>query len=71
MKNKNGQAHIRDFGDGRTIVVYTEDDGLRNQLERLDGCQLVVPYQFGSRTVGADLYFPKEARREIRTLLGA
>lgn len=63
-------TEIRDFGDGRTIVVYSEDNQIYRRLKQWKSCQQVVPYYQNGRVVSADLYFPKQAEVEIRKVLG-
>jgi len=63
------RTEIRDFGDGNTIVVYTEDKQLHQRLREWKHCQRVVPYESGSATLAVDLYFPKGAEAEIREAL--
>jgi len=61
-------TEIRDFGDNKTIVLYTDEQKLYRQLKDSTKCFKVVPYeqeQYSNRrvaVVGADLYFPKRYR---------
>ena len=55
---------IRDFGDGQTVVVHTNDRELASQLANYKYCFKVVPYEQWFRgkppvLVGVDYYFPK------------
>ena len=63
-------TEIRDFGDRKTIVLYTEDNEVYPRLKQWKSCQQVVPYCQNGRVIGADLYFPKQAEVEIRKVLG-
>ena len=62
-------TEIRSFGDGTTIVLYTEDKQLYHQFKEWAYCQRVVPYKRGNKMVAADLYFSKEAERGLRKAL--
>ncbi|MFQ6114201.1 MAG: hypothetical protein ACE5NG_08940 [bacterium] len=60
-------TELRDLGDNRTVVLYTNDNRvyrkLRNSVEPIK----IVPYEQeqGAKVaiVGVDLYFPKEYRK--------
>jgi len=62
-------TELRSFGDGTTIVLYTEDKRVYHQLKEWAYCQRVVLYKRGNKMVAADLYFSKEAERGLRKAL--
>jgi len=57
-------TEIRDFGDKKTIVVFTDDNSVFGNLRDSRKCLKVIPYEQEQsrkvRMVGADLYFPKK-----------
>lgn len=63
-------TEVRDFGDRKTLVVYTEDNQVYRRFKQWKSCQQVIPYYQNGRVVGTDLYFPKQAEVEIRKVLG-
>lgn len=64
-------TEIRDYGDGKTIVVYSDERELVTKLSNLKSCQKIVPYTQDQSSkkkvalIGVDLYFPK---RRLKTL---
>ena len=62
-------TEIRSFGDGTTIVLYTEDKQVYHQFKEWAYCQRVVHYKRGNKMVAADLYFSKEAERGLKKAL--
>ena len=67
-------AELRNFGDGRTIVLYTNDSrAYRKVLESVKPIN-IVPYeqeQGGKLAVlGVDLYFHKEYRKWLEKNIG-
>ena len=65
------QTEIRDFGDKKTIVVYTNDRQIANRIQGWKECFKVVTYeqeQFSRKRValvGLDLYLPKKLRGRV------
>jgi hypothetical protein len=67
-------TELRNLGDGRTIVLHTNDNRVyRKVLESVKPIK-IVPYeqeQGGKLTVlGVDLYFPKEYRKWLEKNIG-
>ena len=67
-------TELRNLGDGRTIVLYTNDNRVyRKVLESVKPIE-IVPYeqeQGGKLTMlGVDLYFPKEYRKWLEKNIG-
>jgi len=58
-------TELRNFGDGRTIVVYTDEGKVAQRIRDWSECFKVVPYeqeQYSKRKialVGLDLYLPR------------
>jgi len=63
-------TEIRDFGDGKSIVLYTEDNSVYRHLKGWKSCRQVVPYSQNGRVIAVDLQFPKEAKDHIRKAVG-
>jgi len=66
MKN----TELRDFGDGSTVVLYTEDRNIYQKMSAWESCSQVVPYEQGGRVIAYDLYFPIEMARQVKSSLG-
>jgi hypothetical protein len=71
------ETEIRKFGDGETLVVYTEDFDLCEELKQWESCQGVIPYWHPKasnpreyKATAFDLYFPKRMRRQLRRACG-
>jgi hypothetical protein len=71
------ETEIRRFGDGETLVVYTKDIDLYEELRRWESCQRVVEYvqrrasdPYKGDIIAFDLYFPKVMRRQLRQACG-
>jgi hypothetical protein len=67
-------TELRDLGDNRTVVIYTNDNRVyRNLCESVKPIK-IVPYeqeQGGKLTMlGVDLYFPKEYRKWLGKNIG-
>jgi len=67
-------TEIRDFGDNKLIVVYTNDNKVaanlvqrKQLLKEVEYCQET---KFGVRCVGKDFYFPKRQLRGVCRGLG-
>jgi len=64
-------TEIRDFGDGKTVVVYTNDRATATKLGNYKSCFKIIPYeqvQYSNKKValvGVDYYFPK---RQLKSL---
>jgi hypothetical protein len=73
-KEQSIVTELRNLGDGRTIVLYTNDDLVYKKLLDLANPIKIVPYEQergGKATVlGADLYFPKEYRSWLEKNIG-
>jgi hypothetical protein len=67
-------AELRNFGDGRTIVLHTNDNRVYRKVLDLVKPIKIVPYEQekeGKLTVvGVDLYFPKEDRKRLEKNIG-
>ena len=68
---------IREFGDKKTIVVYTKDNIVFKKLRKWKSCQKVVFYEVWKNcdprnavNVAVDLYFDKKEENRIREALG-
>ena len=61
------RTELRDFGDNKTIVLYTNDNRVYRQLRDSAKLIKIVPYEQEQRgkvvMVGVDIYFPKECRK--------
>ena len=59
---------IREFGDGKTIVLYSDNRQLITRLSNSAKCFKTIPYEQEQPSkkrialIGADLYFPKRLR---------
>lgn len=66
---------LRNFGDGKTVVVYTKDRELANRLMRREDCLRVIPYeqeQYSKHKValvGLYLYFPARIKRQLQKII--
>ena len=67
-------TELRDFGDGRTVVVYTTDNQMATKLRSYVDCFKVVDYEQeqkkGIRVVAKDFYFPRRKKRKLLGLEG-
>ena len=68
---------IRDYGDKKTIVVYTDDNTVLRKLREWKSCQKVVFYEVWENCdprnavkVAVDLYFDKKEENHIGRVLG-
>jgi len=69
---------IRDYGDKRSLVVYTDQNDIYHKLVKSTKCANVIPYYQEKngklKMVGIDLYFPKKhttwlfAKTKVTTL---
>jgi len=68
-------TEIRQFGDNRTIVVYTDNRQIASRLETYKDCFKIVPYeqeQYSKKRdtlVGVDFYFPKRIMRRLERFI--
>lgn len=70
-KNKGAEQmnEIRDFGDKKTIVLYTDENKVYQRLKQSVKCFKVIPYEQGQYSkrgvvmVGVDLYFHKKYQK--------
>ena len=61
-------TEVRDFGDGATIVLFTNQDGLYQALREDKDMSKEVPYYQGDvlgPMIAVDLYFPKRATSRV------
>ena len=69
-------TEIRDFGDKKTIVVYTDNREVATSLGKYKSCFKIVPYkqeQFSKKKValaGMDYYFPKKQLKGLLRKFG-
>ncbi len=70
-------TEIRDYGDKKTIVVYTKDNTVLRKLRKWKACQKIVFYEVWENCdprnavkVAVDLYFEKKEENHIREALG-
>ena len=73
-KRQSIVTELRDMGDGRTIVLHTNDNRVyRKVLESVKPIEIVTyeQEQGGKLTVvGVDLHFPKEYRKWLEKNIG-
>ena len=69
-------TEIREYGDKRTIVVFTDDNTVLRKLRKWKSCQRIVFYEVWKDcdprkavNVAADLYFNKKEEDRIRKAL--
>lgn len=75
MADKNEKTtELRDYGDGKQIVLYTEDTEVLKRFRRWNPRPREVFYWHGVppgwRTVAVDLYFPKSQEAKVREEAG-
>jgi len=69
-------TEIREFGDNKTIVVFTNERQVATRIQNWNECYKVIEYeqeQFSKGRVGLvglDLYLPKRLERRVRKLCG-
>lgn len=51
---------LRNYGDGNTIVLYTDDDQIYKQLKKSRKLIREIPYWHKQYKVGCDLYFDRK-----------
>ena len=68
------RTELRDFGDNKTIVLYTNDNRVYSKFRDSVKPIKIVPYeqkQVGRVVmVGVDIYFPKEYRKWLGKNIG-
>jgi len=72
--NPNAKTEIRDFGDRKTIVLYTQDNAIYQALK--EKAFREVPYEIWkdcdptkAKKVAVDLYFPKEVKTKLQKVI--
>jgi len=70
-KKREAVTEIREFGDKKTVVVYTEDNEVYNKLKRT--AKKIVFYEMWKylyphrvKNVAVDLYFPKNKKDVLK-----
>ena len=67
-------TEIRNLGDNRTIVLYTNDNRVHRKIRDSIKPIKIVPYEQeqGAKIVmvGVDIYFPKEYRKWLEKSIG-
>ena len=67
-------VELRDYGDNKTIVVYTDEQKVAQKLRQRKSCLKIIPYeqeQYSKKRVvlvGLDFYFPKSAKKGLMRL---
>ena len=73
-KRREIVTQLRDLGDNKNVVLYTNDAKVYRNLQDSDKLLKIVPYEQeqGGKiaTVGVDLYFPKEYRKWLEKDIG-
>ena len=74
-KRREIVTQLRNLGDNKTIVLYTNDAQVYRNLQDSEKLLKIVPYEQeqGSKVatmVGVDLYFPKEYRKWLEKNIG-
>ena len=64
------RTELRDFGDNKTVVLYTNDNRVYRQFRDSAKLIRIVPYEQEQRgklaLVAVDLYFLKECRKWLK-----
>jgi len=70
-------TEIREYGDKKTIVVFTNENAVLRRLREWKSCQKIVFYEVWKNCdprnavkVAVDLYFDKKEENHIRRVLG-
>ncbi len=67
------ETEIREYGDGKTIALYTENTKIWRALRDLSKCFKTVRYEQEQKKedilVGIDLYFPKKYQKWLERKL--
>lgn len=67
-------TEIRDYGNGRTIVLYTNENAVFQRFRDSAKCLRVIPYEQDQKKkvalVGVDLYFNKKYRNWLEKRIG-
>ena len=67
-------TELRDYGDGRQIVLHTEDNEILKKFRRWKPRPREAFYWYGVppdwTPVAVDLYFPKTLQDEVREVAG-
>ena len=68
------RTELRDFGDNKTIVLYTNDNRVYRQLQDSTKLIKIVPYEQEQRgklaLIAVDVYLPKEYRKLLKKNIG-
>ena len=68
------RTELRDFGDNKTVVLYTNVNRVYRQLRESTKLIKIVQYEQEQRgklaLVAVDLYFPKECRKWLKKNIG-
>ncbi len=68
------RTELRDFGDNKTVVLYTNDNRVYRQLRESTKLIKIVQYEQEQRgklaLVAVDLYFPKECLKWLKKNIG-
>ena len=68
------RTELRDFGDNKTIVLYTNDNRVYRQLQDSTKLIKIVPYEQEQRgklaLIAVDVYLPKEYRKWLGKNIG-
>ena len=66
-------TEIREYGDKRTVVLYTNDNEIYRRLRDSRKCLEIVPYEQEQNgktiMVGVDLYFSRKNLRWLEKVL--
>ena len=68
-------TEIRDYGDNKTIVVYSSDKDIVSKLRDSKSCLNIIAYeqeQYSNKkvaVVGYDFYFPKNQEKRLARLI--
>jgi len=57
---------IRNYGDQETIVLYTDDKEVFNNLKDSAKCKNIVDYYKHGKLVGWDMYFDKKDKQWVK-----
>ena len=58
-----------DFRESPSVVVFTEDNSLYDELKKLSKCYKAVPYVREEKMIGADIYFPLRFRKDLEKIV--
>ena len=58
-----------DFNKPLSIVIFTEDSWLYNELNKLKQCRKAIPYMRDGERIGGDVYFPLHFKKDLEKIL--